>query len=231
MIHFANPPYRLQKQGAGKIPGLACLGSATLHPDTKHSVSDLLGSLVCVDASPEKSGLDELAEVVAVSSVSFLQLYFGYSWFIRMLMSDQTHADPAIYQSIAQGSAANFATGSLTRADIQSLRALQAQMDAMSARISSVLRLAGEDPIKDYEKPADGYMGILADADELKSLDIPDVEPSIVADADSTQDTLARSPEPADAAETPKDPEPQPPAEGDGPRKPLVEEDVVIVVT
>ena len=102
-------------------------------------------------------------------------------------------------------------------------------MDAMSARIDSVLRLAGERPPVECPKPADGYVAMLADLDDSRSVDVPDAEPPSAMDADSSQDTIARSPEPADAAETPKDPEPKLPTEGEGPHKALAEEDVVIV--
>ncbi|GJC80673.1 hypothetical protein ColLi_03511 [Colletotrichum liriopes] len=112
---------QLRKDGAGYINGLP--SSAKAQPQSFSAPLDARSraeqqtvlNLVELASSQPTTKLDDLTQALL------------------------SNADPAMLSLMARGSAENFASGEVNAADKQSLRAMLAQMDAMSARIRSLL--------------------------------------------------------------------------------------------
>ncbi|KAK2050787.1 PHD-finger domain-containing protein [Colletotrichum somersetense] len=112
---------QLRKDGAGYINGLPSLAKVQPQPASaplgarSRAEQQAVLNLVELASSQPTTKLDDLTQALLST------------------------ADPAILSLMARGSAENFASGHINAADKQSLRAMLAQMDAMSNRIRSLL--------------------------------------------------------------------------------------------
>jgi hypothetical protein len=119
-------------------------GSTLEHDVTEMQVSLTLANLK--QGSPE--GVDQLTTALLVSHPSRP----SHAVF-EILNVFQAGADESVLKLIAQTNADNLAFGQLRDDDKQGLRALAAQMDAMSSRIRQVLGGESEAPKVQEETP------------------------------------------------------------------------------
>ncbi|KAK2009796.1 PHD-finger domain-containing protein [Colletotrichum eremochloae] len=118
---------QLRKDGAGYINGSSSLPAAQSQPFStpldarSRAEQQAVLNLVELASSQPTTKLDDLTQALLST------------------------ADPAMLSLMARGNAENFASGDINDADKQSLRAMLAQMDAMSHRIRSLLGAGQQD--------------------------------------------------------------------------------------
>ncbi|GKT46676.1 uncharacterized protein ColSpa_06857 [Colletotrichum spaethianum] len=176
---------QLRKDGAGYINGLPSPAKAQPQPvtaplDTRsRAEQQTVLNLVELASSQPTTKLDDLTQALLSA------------------------ADPAMLSLMARGSAENFASGEINTADKQSLRAMLAQMEAMSDRIRSLLAAGqpdtavhdaeGDHTVTDYNN-TDGTESAEGDSSSIKN---ESVEP--LADLPTPATTTQDNPEPVNS--------------------------------
>lgn len=153
---YLTPPVEDREKSLPPVPP---------EPAAERSVEELQASLILTSLKQAPAeGVEQLTSALLVSpKIPARGLWMSTN------LTPQTSADPSILSLIAKGNADSIARDRLAETDRQSLRALLAQMEAMSASIRTIL--GGE------EEPAADRSHLTRN--DSKDMDVMDTDPLV----------------------------------------------------
>lgn len=153
-------------------------------PTAERSVEELQAALILTGL--KQTPIDGVEQLTSALLVSPRNRSARRPWTNPLTQAPQTSADQSIISLIAQGNADSIARKRLAETDRQSLRALLAQMDAVSANIRSIL--SDQEQLATDRDHSTGSSSKDADAMDTDPLVTEPTPPSTIDHAEGAMD-------------------------------------------